>query len=534
MADHQHPKVLEPFGPLSQSIVWSLVADVYKGRGLDIWETVPASVTGNPVVGDLFAGAVEAWLLDRGDAVDAAEPLYVLELGAGTGLFSHYFLTSIARRRARGGFPHPRVVLVMCDQADLRLDAWAEANALAPHLRAGTLDFASFTVDERGDAGTIVLQRSGTRLSSSRNPLVVVANYFFDSIPCDAFRVREGRLYEAQTRFVRTSEEPGFEGLKNEEKIVEIDSRYYGEAALDRTLASYALDAAEASLLMPVAGIRCLQALMRICDGRLLLLSLDKGITRPGRLEGWGVQPFVAHGGVFSYMVNFDAFRRYFESSGGSALSSSSDERSLVCFVGTLPGLAPSGSHLRRFFDDQIDFVDAVNAFVSFSQGIHALPVLTEPADVAPLFDLVARLHGDADAFAAIMYRSVDVLAKADDGVRDLARRMAALAKQNFFSPRVHNDAFYWSGRLHFAFGEMDVAERDFLVSVASFAGNSYAHLYLGTIAEGRGDIDSALLEYEQHRLVEPECPTTRSAILRVHAKLAERSESAPVQTQNE
>jgi hypothetical protein len=154
--------------------------------------------------------------------------------------------------------------------------------------------------------------------------------------------------------------------------------------------------------------------------------------------------------------------------------------------------------------------------------------VLTLTSGVVPLLDVLARMHGDADAFSAVMYRSVNVLAKVDGEARSLARRMAALARQNFFSPRLHNDAFYWSGRMHFAFGEVDLAEWDFSVSVASFAEKSHAHYFLGVIAESRGDIDSALLEYEQHRLLQPGCPATRSALHRVHATLAKRLESMP------
>ena len=81
----------------------------------------------------------------QGGAVDAREPLYVLELGAGTGMFSHAFVTAIARRRARGTFPHPRVVLILCDQSEMRFDEWAEVNVLATHIRAGAIDFATLS-----------------------------------------------------------------------------------------------------------------------------------------------------------------------------------------------------------------------------------------------------------------------------------------------------------------------------------------------------------------------------------------------------
>src|SRR5262252_2232449 len=93
-------EVLEPFGPLSASTIWKRVAEAYAQAGPEIWSDVPAAVTGNAFVADTFAATLEAWLLDQRDAVDVREPLYVLELGAGTGMFSHPFVTAIARRQA--------------------------------------------------------------------------------------------------------------------------------------------------------------------------------------------------------------------------------------------------------------------------------------------------------------------------------------------------------------------------------------------------------------------------------------------------
>jgi hypothetical protein len=274
--------------------------------------------------------------------------------------------------------------------------------------------------------------------------------------------VRHGRIFEARTRFVRTSDEPGFAGFESEEELVEVGPAHYADALLDGVLGAYARDYPEASVLMPIAGIRCIDALQALSRGRILVLALDKGITCRASIEGWFEQPFVAHEGVFSYLVNFDAMRRWFEAKGGSALCSTQDDRSLVAFAGMLPGPAAASGHLRRHFVDQIDSVDAFNAFNSFAHGIHELPKLTKATGVAPLFDLLARMQADPDAFAAIMYRTIDVIAKAEPGVRRLALRLAQAAKENFYSPRFHNDVYYWSGRLHYALRNIGAAERDF------------------------------------------------------------------------
>ncbi|MEO8303308.1 MAG: SAM-dependent methyltransferase [Betaproteobacteria bacterium] len=521
-------EILEPFGPLSRSTVWKRVADVYTDAGLAIWDSVPAVITGNALVGSLFAGAIEAWLLDQGDAVDPNEPLYVVEPGAGTGLFSHHFLTAIARRRASGLFPHPRVVLIMCDQSDAHIEQWSESAVLMAHVRAGTLAFATFAIDMHGVPGELTVKRGSPAPSSIKNPVVVVANYFFDSIPSDAFRVREGKVYEARTRFVRVLEAPGFEGLQNEEEVVEIGDHHYKDPALDGTLRSIARDHAEASVLMPIAGIRCVEALAKLSGGRMLLLSIDKGITGADRMTGWFEQPFVTHGGVFSYLVNFDAFRRYFGAKNGSAHCSASDDRPLVCFAGMLPAPADPGGHLQRFFADQIDSVDAVNAFVSFTQAIQALPKVTEPARIDALFDLLARMQADPDAFSMIMHRTVDMLPQAHRSVHRRARELAALAKECFLSPRFQNDVYYWSGRMHYALAELDAATKDFEASIANYGPTSHAHFFLGVINEERGKFATALREYAKHLALDRQCRLTRNAMRRVRAKACRRAEAAP------
>jgi tetratricopeptide (TPR) repeat protein len=416
----------------------------------------------------------------------------------------------------------------MCDQPGMRFDEWAEENVLAKHVRSGVIDRATVAVRDDGNFAPIVLEHSRSTLASVTNPLVVVANYFFDSIPSDAFRVRDGQLFEARTRFVRARKTDTFNGLENEEEPTETGATHYGNAALDAVLASYVRDYAEASLLMPIAGIRCIDALQELAGGRIFVLALDKGITGHGRVAGWFNQPFVPHDEVFSYLVNFDAMRRWFEVKGGSALCTTHDDRSLVAFAGVLPGATATSSHLRRYFADHIDSVDAFNAFNAFAHGVHEVPKVAKSAAVAPLLDLLAQMRGDPDAFAAVIYRTIDVIAATETGVRSLALRLAQAAKENFYSPRFHNDVYYWSGRLHYALGDLDTAERDFDASLSIFGKRSHAHFFLGVIAERRGFAETALDHYARHRTVDAECQATKNAIRRVSGKLTATRGQAP------
>src|SRR6185312_7239793 len=62
-----------------------------------------------------------------------------------------------------------------------------------PALADERLDFARFDI---GGDRALALRRRGIELERVTNPLVVIANYVFDSVPADAFAVSDGALEE--------------------------------------------------------------------------------------------------------------------------------------------------------------------------------------------------------------------------------------------------------------------------------------------------------------------------------------------------
>ena len=133
-----------------------------------------------------FARVVVGYLRDaaRG-GLDLDEPLYVVELGAGAGRFAHGFLRELDAFVEALPFALPPIVYVMTDLGESTIEHWA-AN---PALDDERFDFARFDV---GGDGVLKLRRRGVALDRLANPLVVIANYVFDSIPADAFAISDG------------------------------------------------------------------------------------------------------------------------------------------------------------------------------------------------------------------------------------------------------------------------------------------------------------------------------------------------------
>ena len=141
--------------PLSQSPIWTVQRAFYEQRGGDAFAEIPHEAVDNPWVAAAYARVIRAF-----------GPATIVELGAGAGRFAFNL------RRELGD-----VRYVMTDFAPSQIAAW-EAN---PALEG--FEFARYDVTEDPPPGL-------------DGPLVVIANYVFDSLPADAFAVRDGVLEE--------------------------------------------------------------------------------------------------------------------------------------------------------------------------------------------------------------------------------------------------------------------------------------------------------------------------------------------------
>ena len=83
---------------LSESALWDMIARYFRERGVDAWAQVPFYPTSNMFVAEAYAELILAFLLDLRPHMNPEEPVYVLELGAGTGCFSYRCLRALKRK----------------------------------------------------------------------------------------------------------------------------------------------------------------------------------------------------------------------------------------------------------------------------------------------------------------------------------------------------------------------------------------------------------------------------------------------------
>jgi len=284
--------ILDAEKRLSESILWEMQARYFREHGARAWEQVPFYPTSNTFVAESYAELILAFLLDAQPHLDTKQPIYVVELGAGTGCFTYRCLRLLKRKLAHfPGLSAARLRYVMTDFAEKNVASWETQEQLAPYFEDRTLDLALF--DPEADQH-LELRRSRQRLCPGDfgNPLVVIANYFFDSVRQDLFEVSGGELFEGKVTLRREAslETPPpsqlFEGVGYDVRYAPATADYYPQETYNRILDEYRALYREASVLFPLGALRILDQLSSLSGENLVVLSSDKGFTDPRMQSG--------------------------------------------------------------------------------------------------------------------------------------------------------------------------------------------------------------------------------------------------------
>jgi len=317
--------VVEAGQRLSQSMLWRLQRDLYDVQGIQAWSrgNVPQSITTSPYIAGVYAQLALGYLRDVAGTIDQSQPVYIVEPGAGSGRFGFRFVKRLARLLERSALRDIRFMYVMTDVSPALIDFWRQHPSLRTLIEAGQLDFAMFDAIHLNDI-TLVNHNTTLRTGEIANPLIVIGNYFFDSIPHDCFAVQDHQLYENLVRVV--SHEPTL-SLNSGQTLTDVNvsfearpapSEYYAEPALNRVLDGYRERLDGAMFLFPVAGMACIRHFQELSANRALFLLGDIGSAREGDMQDY------ASGGIgtdsnFWLSVNFHAVGEYVVQLGGAA-----------------------------------------------------------------------------------------------------------------------------------------------------------------------------------------------------------------------
>ncbi|MBM7567845.1 SAM-dependent methyltransferase [Paenibacillus sacheonensis] len=315
----------------SEAPIWQMQRAYYEEVGLNAWnnDKIPQYATSNPVIAGAYAEMIFGFLQDRAGkeerSASAWEPVQIVELGAGAGRFAFHVLHELSQLIDYAGIALPSFRYIMTDLAMSNVLAWREHPALQTFIARGMLDFAGFDAVQDTELNLIVSGET-IRGGDLKQPLIIVANYFFDSIPQELLYVKEGRIYEAD---VLIEYPEGSDSLQTAELLDRLSFQYTHRHAPEYEqesypyrdiIALYREQLEDSHILFPVAGLNCLARLNRLSQAGMLLITADKG---DHLLEDWAfMEPpeLTLHGSAFSLTANYHAIEQVMKRDGALAL----------------------------------------------------------------------------------------------------------------------------------------------------------------------------------------------------------------------
>lgn len=436
--DNPFTFLLEENKRISDSLLWQAQRNYFELAGINAWRSgeVPHQITSNPRMASSYAEIVLGFFRDlcaTKGLMDPAVPLYIVELGAGSGRFGFLFLKIFSELLPASSLPPVSFRYVMTDFVASNLEFLRSHQALRPFIENGLLDFALFDM-EHGEQ--LKLQISGKTLSqgSLLNPLVVVANYVFDGVRHDAFLVKDGALMERLISVYSNVATPDltapgiFEHLAVTYSERPAPQDPYPEPEFNAILGSYLGSMKEATILFPLAALQCIRRLAGLSGGRLLLLTSDKGEIHRDLLEAVAQLDFVVHGS-FSVSVNYHAIAEWTTQQGGEALMIDhrhADLKSSAFLLGM-----PSGTvRETRLAYDRVLGSGTTNDFFVLRHS------LQERCDNLELKELLAllRLSGHDPRVMEYWLPTISAqLENAEDGIRKELARTAQQVWANYY-----------------------------------------------------------------------------------------------------
>ncbi|HWS17981.1 MAG TPA: hypothetical protein VN223_08195, partial [Candidatus Elarobacter sp.] len=218
------------------------------------------------------------------------------------------------------------------DCSESLLADWRANSYLADFVAGGILEFQLHRATEGDRPSDFPGGNSPDLTNAAKGPLVVIANYVFDSLPQDAFIIADGQISEALVTTMSANQAsttsegrtaPQLSNLQLSFKNVPVPAGRYADKSWNATLEHYRTRLPAATVLFPSAALSTLQQLSNSTDGRMLVLAADKGLLHEddlALLQGPPQLEFHASSNCFSQLVNFDAIARYFYGIGGDAL----------------------------------------------------------------------------------------------------------------------------------------------------------------------------------------------------------------------
>ena len=301
--------------PMSESALWDLLVDFYRERGPEAWRSgkVPQRMTSNGYLADVYASVAGAFLRDWSQGGGKETPL-ILEVGGGSGLFAWLFLNRLMRHQPTG-LAAPDFEYLLTDAATSNVQAWHEIPRIQRLVDNGPLNTGVLKIGGGISVGASS-SRTWAELELTSRPVVLIANYVLDSVPCEMIRIRDGRVFQELIALERVDRQDAaaddFRGLKPRFESRELPQPYTGHAGVNEVLDGYRELPDEMCIPVPLETIAFLENFLK-SDFPFLMLAGDLAYTTPEFEQ----EPPLILSDYVACTVNFHMLGKIFERWGG-------------------------------------------------------------------------------------------------------------------------------------------------------------------------------------------------------------------------
>ncbi len=316
--------LLDAMKPFHDSMIWQLNRAYYKDIGIDAWSSgaVPHNITSNSYVGKTYASLIYAMLKDLARK-SKLDKVYIIELGSGHARLCFHVLKHLDKMVGQSAIPLPDYCFVLSDIVEKNLEFFADHPQLMPYYSEGKCDYTYFDA-----MGSDEIQLRHSKINIKKGQLdqlvIVIGNYFFDSIPQDLYHIQNQSIVECYLELSSKNE-----NIQNQGRDIafdDIDFRFeeksnvkvYDDAYLNEILEGYKMSIVDSHILFPDAGLKCLETIRKFSTFGMMVLSMDKGFHLLSDIDYKPLPDFVTHGS-FSFQVNYHAFEQYCKNLKGHA-----------------------------------------------------------------------------------------------------------------------------------------------------------------------------------------------------------------------
>ena len=340
---------IQTLKPVKESMIWSLHQKFNENRGPGAWkeDLISEGSTSNCYTADTYAAIIAAFLRDLQADGNTAKPM-IIELGGGSGKFAWQFLNRLCNYQFGEEETIPEFTYMLTDPMAKCVEMWNETKRFHPLIKKGILEFGQFAIESNPSIRTPSGEIPASDLAD--RPVVIIANYQFDALPTDLFRIKNHEIRRVLLGLDSEEEDflskplKSFESLSERFSSRKLDGQPTQHAGINRIMRRYAKLDGDFYVNVPEESFRFLESFMER-ETPMMMLAGDMAYAAPDEFSL--DSPFVFED-YFAHYTNFDMFAELFRNKGGKVQFERQIDADFVCGAFVHPGNGQSMARLSN------------------------------------------------------------------------------------------------------------------------------------------------------------------------------------------